>query len=100
MSLDTIIARIEKKLKMAAHIKARIKLDFGDDGLLLIDGTQSPPVITQENGEADTTFICPITVFQGILDGTQDPTMAYMMGRLKIKGSMGIAMKLNSILED
>ena len=32
--------------------------------------------------------------------GTQDPNIAFMMGKLKVKGSMGLAMKLNGILED
>ena len=38
--------------------------------------------------------------FEGILNGTQDPNIAFMMGKLKVKGNMGLAMKLNSILED
>jgi putative sterol carrier protein len=35
-----------------------------------------------------------------MMDGTQDPTLAFMMGKLKVEGSMGLAMKLNSIIED
>ena len=92
--------KMKEKMAMAHGINAKVKFDFGDDGLIFIDSTQTPPAITHEDGEADTTFSCKMDVFQGIMDGTQDPTMAFMMGKLKIKGSMGLAMKLNSILED
>lgn len=100
MSLETITSRIQKKLTIAPPIKARVKLDFGDEGVILIDATQTPPVLSHEDGDADTTLLATTALFEKIMDGTQDPTMAYMMGKLKIKGSMGLAMKLNSILED
>jgi putative sterol carrier protein len=41
-----------------------------------------------------------LQTFENILAGSQDPNLAFMMGKLKIKGSMGLAMKLNGILED
>lgn len=100
MTLETITQKIKDKLAMAPAINAKVKLDFGDDGCVFVDATQNPPEINNEDAEADTTLACGIDVFKKIVDGTQDPTMAYMMGKLKIKGSMGLAMKLNSILED
>ena len=33
-----------------------------------------------------------------IVKREMDPTMAFMMGKLKVAGSMGIAMKLSSVL--
>lgn len=100
MTLDEATSRIEKKLAQAAHIKARLKFDFGDDGCIFIDSTQIPPEISHDDKEADTTLSCSIAVFEGLLNGTQDPNIAFMMGKLKVKGSMGLAMKLNAILED
>ena len=85
---------------MAHGLKARVKFDCSPDGVILVDTTQSPPVISHEDAEADTTLVCSAEVLQNIINGTQDHTMAFMMGRLKVKGSMGLAMKLNSILED
>lgn len=85
---------------MAPPVKASVKLDFGDTGVIFIDGTQSPPAVSHDDADADTTLVCSIETFEKIMNGTQDPTMAYMMGKLKIKGSMGLAMKLNAILED
>ena len=100
MSLEKITTEIQNKLSASAPIQARIKLDFGDDGCVLVDATQSPPVVSNDDEDADTVLSCSIDVFKGIVDGTQDPTMAYMMGKLKIQGNMGIAMQLSSLLED
>lgn len=101
MSLENIETQIKQKMMMAGDLKAKAKLDFGDDGILFIDSTQTPAVISQEDlGDADVTLLCKKETFEGFLSGTQNPNMAFMMGKLKIKGSMGLAMKLNSILED
>ena len=100
MSLDTITDKIKQKMAMAAGLNAKIKFDFGDDGIVFVDTTQSPPVISRDDAEADLVLSCKVETFKGILEGTQDPNIAFMMGKLKIKGSMGLAMKLNAILED
>lgn len=100
MSLDTIKAAIKQKFSYAPDINAKIKFDFGDDGILFVDGTQNPPEMSAEDGDADTVLICSLETFKAILNGTQDPNIAFMMGKLKVKGNMGLALKLNAILED
>lgn len=101
MSLDLILGSIQQKMAMAAGLNAKVKFDFGDEGSIFVDATQSPPVINpDEETDSDLALECSIDTFQGILDGTQDPNIAFMMGKLKVKGNMGLAMKLNSILED
>lgn len=48
--------------------------------------------------EADVTLTAEAEVFQAILEGEMNPTMAFMTGKLKIDGSMGLAMKLAGVL--
>lgn len=100
MSFKTVKSRIEEKMKMAAGLSGRFKFDFDDEGMIFVDTTENPPVLSEEDAEADVTFKTSLATFTAIMDGTQDPTLAFMMGKLKVKGSMGLAMKLNSFLED
>ncbi|HBR68693.1 MAG TPA: SCP-2 sterol transfer family protein [Rhodospirillaceae bacterium] len=100
MSIESIAEQIRKRLSSGPKFGAKVKFDFGDDGLIFVDATADELVMNNEDVEADTTLICSIETFQKILDGTQDPNIAFMMGKLKIQGSMGYALKLNSILED
>ena len=100
MSIENITDKIKQKMSLASGMSAKAKFDFGDEGLIFVDGTQTPPVISNEDGEADVTLSCTVATLEGILSGTQDPNIAFMMGKLKVKGNMGLAMKLNSILED
>lgn len=101
MSLEQIEQKIKQKMSMAIGLNAKVKFDFGDDGIIFVDTTQSPPEVSRSApDEVDLALVCSKDTFQGILNGTQDPNIAFMMGKLKVKGSMGLAMKLNSILED
>lgn len=100
MTIEIIKKSIEDKLKLAPVLGAKYKFDFDDEGCVLVDARQNPAVISEEDGAVDTTFKCSSAVFNDILNGALDPTMAFMTGKLKIEGSMGYAMKLNSILGD
>lgn len=100
MSLEEITTQITQRMSQTAGLKAKVKFDFGEDGCVFVDSTQDPVEISHEDKEADTTLSCSLDTFTGILSGSQDPNIAFMMGKLKVQGSMGLAMKLNAILED
>jgi putative sterol carrier protein len=48
-------------------------------------------------GEADVTISASQEIFEKIIAGEQNPTSAYMTGKLKLKGDMGAAMKLQKL---
>ncbi|MFV0409177.1 MAG: SCP2 sterol-binding domain-containing protein [Paracoccus sp. (in: a-proteobacteria)] len=50
------------------------------------------------NEEADVTVTADQEVFEGLLNGSVNPTAAFMMGKLSIEGNMTLAMKLGSAL--
>ena len=100
MSLVVVTEAIKSKMSLAAGLDAKVKFDFDGDGVIFVDATQNPPAISHDDEEADCTLKCSLETFKGLMDGSQDPTMAFMMGKLKVDGSMGLAMKLNSIIED
>ncbi len=100
MTLETVTEAIKAKMALAIGLDAKVKFDFADDGVIFIDATQNPAEISYDDNDADCTLKCSLDTFKGLMDGSQDPTMAFMMGKLKVDGSMGLAMKLNSIIED
>jgi putative sterol carrier protein len=55
-------------------------------------------VTVTEGGEnADAVITTSEETFAKILSGEQNPTSAYMTGKLKVKGDMGAAMKLQKL---
>lgn len=48
--------------------------------------------------DADVTMTAAADVFQGIMDGSENPTAAFMGGKLTVDGDMGLAMKLAGVL--
>lgn len=100
MTIESITSKIKEKMALAVGLNAKVKFNFGDDGIVFVDATQTPPVISDEDADADVQLSCTLQTFQDIVNGTQDPNIAFMMGKLKVSGSMGLAMKLNAILED
>jgi putative sterol carrier protein len=53
--------------------------------------------VTEGGGEADTTITTSEETMMAVVRGEQNPTTAYMTGKLKIKGDMGAAMKLQKL---
>ena len=55
-------------------------------------------VQVEEGGEeADTTIEASEDTFMRIVRGDQNPTSAFMTGKLKVRGDMGKAMKLQQL---
>ncbi|HMH41216.1 MAG TPA: SCP2 sterol-binding domain-containing protein [Gaiellaceae bacterium] len=53
--------------------------------------------VTEGGEDADAVITASDATFQKIISGEQNPTSAYMTGKLKVKGDMGAAMKLQKL---
>ena len=80
------------------------KLGDGFDGSAKFEITGEGSIVVDADGvragddETDVTMIASAETFRGILSGDVNPTMAFMTGKLKVEGSMGMAMKLGAAL--
>ncbi|MBA3667554.1 MAG: SCP2 sterol-binding domain-containing protein [Sphingomonas sp.] len=73
-----------------------VKLDFGDDGTILLDGAGQK--VTEDDGTADTTIRVSWDDWQAMTAGTLDGMTAFMTGKLKVEGDMSNAMQLQAVL--
>ena len=73
-----------------------VKLDFGDQGVILLDGAASR--VSETDGAADTTIKTSWDDWQKMAAGELDGMTAFMTGKLKIDGDMSNAMQLQGVL--
>ena len=93
MSLSTLTDRLRTVVGADSDTKAKVKFDT-DEGIVFIDTTQTPNVVSNEDHDAECTLEISTQNALKMIDGDLNPMMAYMTGKLKIKGDMGVAMKL------
>ncbi len=92
----------ELRRRAGQNVKLGYKVKFIlDDGTIFWDGTEHPPAIGNDDaGDATTTIKITGENLQKLMAGGLDPTLAYMTGKLKVEGSMGVALKLTSLFAD
>ena len=73
----------------------RVKLDFGNEGTVMLDGAASQ--VTEDDSDADTTIKIGWDDWQAMAAGQLDGMTAFMTGKLKVEGDMGNAMQLQGI---
>ncbi|MFO7952831.1 MAG: SCP2 sterol-binding domain-containing protein [Bacillota bacterium] len=100
--LDNLNKKIEEaepsKLK---GVSAVYQFDLtGDNGgvfhVVVDDGT--PTVVESEHENPNITITMAADDFNDLLDGKLNATSAFMAGKLKVKGDMSLAMKLQNLL--
>ncbi|MEL7221876.1 MAG: SCP2 sterol-binding domain-containing protein [Bacteroidota bacterium] len=97
MDLTAIVDGIKEKAASVPAIGSSMKMDFGDK-VVYIDGTGDSNVVSEEDKDADCTINITPENFAQLISGDLNPMMAVMTGKVKIKGDMGVAMKLQSLL--
>ncbi|MBA3908712.1 MAG: sterol carrier family protein [Rhodobacter sp.] len=81
--------------KVSGAFDGVAKFVIPGEGAIMIDANG----VRAGDEEADVTLTADADVFRAILEGEMNPTMAFMSGKLAVDGSMGMAMKLGSVLE-
>ena len=71
--------------------------DIEGEGQWFVNVQDGALSVAEGGGDADATISTSGETFEKIVAGEQNPTTAYMTGKLKIKGDMGAAMKLQKL---
>jgi putative sterol carrier protein len=80
--------------KLSGGFDGVAKFIIPGEGAIMLDGAG----VRAGDEEADVTLTAEADVFRAILAGDMGATMAFMTGKLKVDGSMGLAMKLGAVL--
>lgn len=99
MSLEKIEQEVRSNLMRFAGLGYRVKFVFDEGTAILLDGTVTPPTLSEEDGEADCTLHLSAKNMEKLMAGTLNPTLAYTLGKLRVDGSIGVALKLASMME-
>lgn len=87
------IAALNEKLE-GNSISGSIKIEIEGEGALRVD--ENGAAVSDD--DADCTLGADAETLQGMLSGDVDPTSAFMSGKLRVDGDMGVAMQLASAL--
>lgn len=98
MSLESVTETIKGRVGADAGLGATLKFDCGGDGVIFIDGRSTPNTVTNDNRDADCTIGLALADLEAMMAGDLAPTTAFMTGKLRVDGDMGVAMKLQSLM--
>jgi putative sterol carrier protein len=93
MSLQILTDRVTNMLGTDSGLNATIKFKT-EEGNVFIDTKTVPNSVSNADLDADCTFEISTKNALKLLDGDLNAMMAYMTGKLKINGDMGVAMKI------
>ena len=97
--VQQFISRIGGAIGANSGLGGTLKFDFGEPGSIYIDGKSSPNTVSDGAGKnADCTISVTLETFEKMVKGELDGTSAFMQGKLRVAGDMGLAMKLGPIL--
>jgi putative sterol carrier protein len=97
MTLQEITAKMKEGASKKSAFGNTVKFST-DQGVVYIDGNATPPDVSNDDKAADCTLKMDFSDFSDLIDRKLDGMTAFMTGKLKIEGDMGVAMKLQSIL--
>jgi putative sterol carrier protein len=74
------------------------RFDIGGAGSWRVDLANGKAEVTESNEGGDCVVSMNENVFLRVLSGDQNPMTAFMMGKIKVDGDMGMVMRLKDLL--
>jgi putative sterol carrier protein len=92
---ETLEGRVDES--KTAGMTATYLFEVDGAGRWTVDVNDGKLTVTEGGNEADATIAVSEENFEKMIGGDLNPTTAYMTGKLKVKGDMSAAMKLQKL---
>ena len=92
--------RFRENPELSARVNATYKFVLTGEGggTWTLDLTRETAEVSEEDGQAQCTITVPSHVFVDIVSGRLSGQKAFSSGKLKVSGSIGLALKLPTLL--
>ncbi|MFZ6771538.1 SCP2 sterol-binding domain-containing protein [Undibacterium sp. SXout7W] len=98
MDLQACTEAIRAKVGDDSGLNATLKFDCGTDGVVFVDALKTPNTVSNDNQDAVCTVAISLENLAALLTGQLNPMNGFMMGKLKVSGDMGVAMRLQTVV--
>lgn len=98
MDLQKIAEALQARIAGKSALGGTVKFNLGSAGSIYLDGSGTDNIINTSNALADCTVSMSEEDFSDLMSGQLDPTTAFMQGKMKVDGDMGVAMKLSRLV--
>jgi len=92
---ETLESRVDES--KTAGMNNSYLFDIDGAGKWKVEVQDGKVTVTEGDADADAIISTSEETFTKMIDGEQNPTSAYLTGKLKVKGDMGAAMKLQKL---
>jgi len=99
MELGEIMQEVQEKASTIDPLGYVVQFIFEDEGTFCLNGKGENNQVTEGEASVDTTIKIKKKSFLNLLRGKLDPTIAFMSGRIKVDGSLGVALKLQQLFK-
>jgi putative sterol carrier protein len=93
MNFEELTEKIKNMAAAKGGVGSSIKFATDSGNIHITSDGQ----VTNNDDAADCTIAVSQSDLQGLMSGDLNPMTAFMFGKLKITGDMGVAMKLQSL---
>lgn len=96
-TLEEVTARVRAAVGDQSGLDARIKFQFGNGETLYIDGKSVPNRVDNADDPSDIVISVSRENFVRIIDKDLKPQIALMTGRMRLRGDIRIALRLDKV---
>jgi nitrite reductase/ring-hydroxylating ferredoxin subunit/putative sterol carrier protein len=97
MTLQELTERVRTSVGADSGLDATVKFVFPEVGIIYVDGLAKPNSVSNEDRDSTITITVSRENFEKIIDKQLNPKFALMTGKLRLRGDIRIAMRLDRV---